>query len=149
MTTTQLLPTPVVVTLPAGLDLLNSNQRPHHYKRAKVTAALRAAAMEAVTEQPHLMAALAAAKPGPLYQRIHVLGIVHPGSRRRADPGNWYPSFKAAIDGIVDAGLIEDDDSTRLAGPDMRLGPVVKGGQIELHIRPIAAGQQWPHLEAA
>lgn len=136
----------VVVKLPAGLDLLNANQRLHHHKRAKITSVLRGAAMHAVTEQPGLMAALAAAKPGALFDRVHILGIVHPTKRGRFDPPNWYPSFKAAIDGLVDAGLLEDDDHTRVAGPDMRPGTPVKGGQIELHIRPLPADQNWPDL---
>ncbi|WIC88848.1 RusA-like resolvase [Streptomyces phage OnionKnight] len=128
-------PAPFVIALPAGLKLLNSNQRLHHHDRRRITAKLRAAAMEAVADSPSLMEALAAAKPGPLFQRAHVLGVIHPGTHRRADPANLYPSFKAAVDGIVDAGLLEDDDHTRLLGPDMRLGPVVKGGQLVLVVR--------------
>ncbi|WP_344951764.1 hypothetical protein [Sphaerisporangium flaviroseum] len=30
--------------------------------------------------------------------------------------------------------MLDDDDSTRLTGPDMQLGPVVKGFQLALHI---------------
>ena len=132
---------PVTIALPAGLDLLNANQRLHHAPKAKLTAAIRAAAHEAVTKDSNLMAALAAAKPGPLFQRVHVLGILHPPKNDRRDPANWYPSFKAAVDGIVDAGLLEDDDHTRVVGPDMRLGDKAKGGRIVLVIRPLAAGE--------
>jgi crossover junction endodeoxyribonuclease RusA len=130
---------PLTVTLPAGLELINSNQRPHHYKKAKLTAAIRGAAMEAVTEDPMWRALLTAANPGPVFQRVHIIGVFHPRTRRRADPANWYPSFKAAVDGLVDAGLLDDDDHTRLIGPDMRIGDVVKGGQIVLHIRELPA----------
>lgn len=141
-------PPRITIALPAGLPLLNSNQRLHHRPKAKLTAALRAAAMEAVSEDPALMAALAAAKPGPLYARAHILGILHPPTRRRADPANWYPSFKAAVDGIVDAGVLEDDDHTRVIGPDMRIGTVVKGGRIVLVVRGLELGEQWPDLGA-
>jgi hypothetical protein len=134
-------PQQVTITLPAGLDLLNSNQRLHHAPRGKLTATIRAAAHEAVTEDKRLMDALAAAKPGPLYERVHVLGILHPPKNDRRDPANWYPSFKAAVDGLVDAGLLEDDDHTRLLGPDMRLGAKVKGGQLVLVVRPLALGE--------
>lgn len=127
-----------VIALPVGLRLLNSNQRMHHHDRRRLTAQIRAAAHEAVTECPALMDALAAAKPGPLFQRAHVLGVVHPGSNRRADPANLYPSFKAAVDGLVDAGLFDDDDHTRVVGPDMRLGRVVKRGQLVLVVRGLA-----------
>lgn len=136
--TTAAGPRPYVIALPAGLKLLNSNQRMHHHDRRRFTKALRDAAHETVTECPSLMDALAAAKPGPLFQRAHILGVVHPGSNRRADPANLYPSFKAAVDGLVDAGLFEDDDHTRVLGPDMRLGKVVKGGQIVLVVRGLA-----------
>lgn len=135
------------VALPAGLTLINSNQRLHFREKAKRTARIRATAMEAVTEDRPLMAALAAAKPDVLFQRAHILGVIHPATRRRADPANLYPSFKAAVDGLVDAGVLEDDDHTRVLGPDMRLGHVVKGAQLVLHLRELAAGQDWPDPE--
>ncbi|HET6356059.1 hypothetical protein [Streptomyces sp.] len=136
------------ITLPTGLVLLNSNQRLHHHPKGKRTAAIRAAAHEAVTESPELMAALAAAKPGPLFHRAHILGVYHPPTNGRCDPANWYPSFKAAVDGLVDAGLLDDDDHARVAGPDMRLGRKVKGGQIVLVIRALEQGEDWPDLGA-
>ncbi|MEV4438215.1 hypothetical protein AB0K09_04220 [Streptomyces sp. NPDC049577] len=137
-----------LVVLPAGLRLLNANERAHYRRRAEITKALRDAAMEAVGDHQTLMLALAAAKPGPLFQRAHVLGVLHPPTRGRRDPANWYPSFKAAVDGLVDAGVLEDDDHTHLLGPDMRIGSLVKGGQIALRIRELAPGEQWPDLGA-
>lgn len=136
------------ITLPAGLRLLNANQRPHYRLKAKLTADLRAAAMEAVSDSPALMAALATAKPGPLFARAHILGVLHPPTRRRADPANWYPSFKAAVDGIVDAGVLDDDDHTHLLGPDMRLGDIVKGGQLVLVVRSLQPGEDPLSYEA-
>jgi crossover junction endodeoxyribonuclease RusA len=129
------------ITLPAGLRLLNANQRMHHKAKAKLTAAIRDAAMEAVSENRALMDALAAAKPGPLFQRAHILGVLHPATARRADPANWYPSFKAAVDGIVDAGLLDDDDHEHVIGPDMRLGDKVKGSQLVLVVRALGPGE--------
>ncbi|MGW5852129.1 hypothetical protein ACWFQ8_29990 [Streptomyces sp. NPDC055254] len=125
------------IHLPAGLALLNSNQRPHHAVKARMTAAIRSAAMAACSEDPAMRAALVAAGDGPALQRAYILGVLHPPSRRRADPANWYPSFKAAVDGLVDARVLEDDDHTRVVGPDMRIGPVVKGGRISLHIQEV------------
>lgn len=134
-------PRSYTITLPVGLRLLNANQRMHHKPKAKLTAAIRDAAMEAVAEDRTIMAALAAAKPGPLFQRVHILGILRPATARRADPANWYPSFKAAVDGLVDAGLLDDDDHEHVVGPDMRLGQKVKGGQLVLVVHALAVGQ--------
>lgn len=123
-----------VLALPPGLKLLNANQRVHYRVRAEQTAAIRGAAREACLAHPQLRADLATFGEAPVLPHAWILGVIHPGSRRRLDPANLYPSFKAAIDGVVEAGLLEDDDHTHLLGPDMRLGDVVKGGQIVLHI---------------
>lgn len=122
------------IELPAGLPLLNANRRTHHHVRATRTRLIRAAAIEAVAEHRPLMEALAAAKPQALFQRARIVGYYRPARAGRADPANWYPSFKAAVDGLVDAGLLDDDDHTRLIGPDMRLGSKVTGGQLVLVI---------------
>lgn len=134
-------PAPFVIALPTGMKLLNANHRPHHRVRHEVTKELRGAAIAAVRECPALMDALAAAKPGPLFQRAHIIGVYCPPNRGRRDPANLYPSFKAAVDGLVDAGLFEDDDHTRVVGPDMRLGKVVKRGQLVLVVRGLESGE--------
>lgn len=139
--TTAAGPRPLTVALPTGMRLINANQRQHYREKAKLAAAIRAAAQETVTEDPAIMTALAAAKPGPLFQRAHILGIYRPATARRADPANWYPSFKAAVDGLVDAGLLDDDDHEHVVGPDMRLGVKTKGGQLVLVLRGLAAGE--------
>jgi crossover junction endodeoxyribonuclease RusA len=141
-------PRPYTIALPAGLPLLNANRRHHHRVRHDRTKVLRAAAMEAVSEHAELKCALAAAKPGPLFQRAHILGILHPATTRRADPANWYPSFKAAVDGLLDAGLLDDDDHTRVVGPDMRLGAKVKGSRIVLVVRALGPGEDPLDYEA-
>ncbi|WP_394425502.1 RusA family crossover junction endodeoxyribonuclease [Streptomyces sp. SGAir0957] len=135
------------LTLPRGLKLLNANQRVHHRVRADLTHEIRSAAHTACSENEHMRAALAAANPHPVLQQAYILGVLHPGSRRRIDPANFYPSFKAAVDGLVDAGVLEDDDHTHVVGPDMRIGPIVKGGQLTLVIQEITpathAAFQW------
>jgi hypothetical protein len=69
-----------------------------------------------------------------VFDHAWIIGVYHPARGGRVDPANYYPTFKACVDGIVDAAVIADDDSTRLIGPDMRRGPAVKGGQIVLRI---------------
>ncbi|MGA5424563.1 hypothetical protein [Streptomyces lavendulocolor] len=139
---------PYVITLPAGLELINSNESQNRHRRARIVKEIRSKAMEAVSECPALMTALAAAKPGPLFQRAHILGILRPATANRRDPANWYPSFKAAVDGLVDAGLLDDDDHTRLVGPDMRLGEKTKGGQLVLVVRGLEPGQDLLNVRA-
>jgi Holliday junction resolvase RusA-like endonuclease len=110
------------IELPAGMDLLNANQRYHWRVRAERTKHIRSTAE-----------ILARGAKIPTLARAHIIGEFRPPNRRRRDVANLYPSFKAAIDGLVDAGVLEDDDDTHLVGPDMRLGPV-RLGQIVLHI---------------
>jgi len=62
-----------------------------------------------------------------------------PDSGHRRDPANWYPSFKACVDGLVDAGVLNDDDHAHVIGPDMRIGPVVPRSQLVLYIRQLPA----------
>ena len=107
------------IVLPAGMDLLNANHRTHWARKARVTRVIRQAAAWCSFEVP-------------LLQRAHVEGVYEPPDKRRRDPANLYPSFKAAIDGLVDAGVLPDDDSAHLVGPDMRLGPVHPGGRLVL-----------------
>lgn len=56
-------------------------------------------------------------------------------TRRRRDPNNWAPTAKACIDGLVDAGVFIDDDSTRVTGPDMRIGAAGAGVRPGLRLR--------------
>jgi hypothetical protein len=115
------------IELPAGMRLLTANDRVHWTTRRRVTSELR-----------HAAQLLAAKAKIPSLGRIHITGILRPHDRRRRDPANWYPSFKACVDGLVDAGVIEDDDHTRVVGPDMRISSVrVPGGQLVLEIREV------------
>lgn len=116
------------VAMPPRLLLLNSNQRLHHHRRADITRVLRRAAWAASRDVPRL-------------ERAHIIGVLHPEDRQRRDPANWYPSFKACVDGLVDQGVLDDDDHTRVLGPDMRLGHVVSGSRLVLHIREIGEAE--------
>jgi hypothetical protein len=116
------------VTLPQGMTLLNANDRIHWRARARIAKGLREAAG---------FSARAAQIP-PL-DRIRVQAVLHPHDRRRRDPHNWYPSFKAAIDGLVDAGVIPDDDGKHLLSVEVVLGTPVCHNQISLRITPANA----------
>lgn len=132
---------PYVIELPARLRLLNSNQRLNRHDQQRMTAQLREAARLAVEECPSLLDLRDAVSPLPVFERAHILGVLHPHTPNRRDPANWYPSFKAATDGLVDAGLFADDDHTRVLGPDMRLGARRERDQIVLVVRALAPGE--------
>lgn len=112
------------IALPEGTYLLNDNQRLHHRRKAEYINLIR-----------HAAAVTARAAKLPAFERIHVFYVIHPkpGIRRR-DPGNWSPTAKAAIDGLVDAGVVPDDNSERVLGGDPRLGHPVKGSQFVLWV---------------
>lgn len=112
------------VELPDRLLLLNANDRLHWRVRRDRTAAIRTAAW-----------ALAKQMKIPLLARAYIVAEYCPTDRRRRDPANWAPTAKAAVDGLVDAGVLPDDSAEYLDGPDMRLGLVTPGGRrFLLHI---------------
>lgn len=123
MTTTLQAPTRWRLQLPE-MFLLNDNQRLHYRKKADHIAAIRQAT-----------ALIARNAKVPALDRIHVYYLIHPGKvTRRRDPGNWSPSAKAAIDGLVDAGVVPDDNSAHVLGPDPRLGQPAPNIRMELVI---------------
>jgi len=85
--------------LPPGLPTLNANDRTHHMARAKRTQLIRAEAYKAVKAQSFMPMA-----------KVRIRCIYRAPDNRKRDVVNLYPSFKAAIDGIVDSGLIRDDN---------------------------------------
>ena len=111
------------VELPAGMPLLNANRRQHWAAKAKLTRALREAAL-VCARRDHV----------PPLQRAHIVVEYRPPDRRRRDVHNLFPSAKACVDGVVDAGVLRDDADQYLIGPDMRLGEPEKQGRLVLHI---------------
>jgi len=101
------------LTIPAPCDWLNSNQRLHWAEKARRTRIWRYTAHGAV---------LAQAKGVRFTVPVRIVVTIHKPRAGRFDATNWAPTGKALIDGLVDSGLLEDDDNTRVIGPDMRAG---------------------------
>ena len=101
------------LTIPAPCDWLNSNQRLHWAEKARRTRIWRYTAHGAVLAQ---CAGLTFTVP------VRIVVTIHKPRAGRYDATNWAPTGKALIDGLVDSGLLEDDDNTRVIGPDMRAG---------------------------
>lgn len=96
---------------------MSANQRLHWAVRANLTAAWRKAT-----------GWTAVAAKVPALGQSRVVAELEMVSRRRTriDPANYAPTAKAAVDGLVDAGIWPDDSSGWVIGPDMRLGQAVK-----------------------
>lgn len=74
----------------------------------------------------------------PRLERAHIEVTIQFRDNRRRDIANWHPTAKAIIDGLVDYGLLPDDDDRHLIGPDMRRGSAVTvpgWGLITVRIR--------------
>lgn len=112
------------IEVPAPCGWLNSNMRLHRMAAAKLTAQWRAAAKTAA--QGH----------GQLPAPVNITAYIWKARAGRYDAGNLYPTAKACVDGIVDAGLLADDSNEYVIGPDMRHGG--KGEpMLVLEFRPI------------
>jgi hypothetical protein len=109
--------------MPAGQELLNANDRLHWAKRNRITQQLRS--------DVHLMARYLKI---PRLERARIDAYYEPPDNRRRDAPNWYPTYKAQIDGLVDAGVFADDDHTRVDGPHMYIGDPFPKGRIVLII---------------
>lgn len=115
------------IEIPPRTILLNANDRPNHYKRARIVKNLRTIAhqLAVIRRIPHL-------------DRVEITGFVHPPDKRDRDPHNWYPTLKATIDGIRDAGVITNDTSEFLLRTDMQLGEKTRLLSFSLLIREVS-----------
>lgn len=113
------------------LPLLSSNMRLHWAQEADRIAELRKAG-----------SVLARQARVPKLERAHLFYVVHPGPRTHDfDPGNWAPSAKALLDGLVDGGALADDNARILTGPDPRPGErsSTPGGRLTLVLTELVA----------
>lgn len=86
--------------LPYERPPLNANQRLGYREKARIVAEVRRS-----------VGFLAKYRQIPRCQRITVQLHYAPGRRGKRDPMNLTPASKPCIDGLVDAGIVIDDDS--------------------------------------
>ena len=121
----------LTLDIPSAL-WLTSNQRLHWAAKAKRTRAIR-----------HLAAVRARNERIRRFTVVHVTAYIGYPTNAKADPANAYPSVKAAIDGLVDAGVLAEDDDKHVLGPDMRRD--TKAGRLGMHrIRLVLTDQEVP-----
>lgn len=91
---------------------LSSNQRLHRMAVAGISAKLR--------EQAGWEAKAANL---PKFEQVHVCAFIQYPTARRADPPNAWPTVKAILDGLTDAGIWADDDDTHVVATTFRRDP--------------------------
>lgn len=104
-----------VFTITAPCAWINTNQREHWRPRAERTKMWRDAG--------HVHAVKAKLPKLGEAGKVHVFAELHFRDNRDRDAHNYMPTLKAIVDGIVtDYGLVKDDSSRYLIGPDIRIG---------------------------
>ncbi|MEV8344584.1 hypothetical protein [Streptomyces niveus] len=105
--------------MPYAEELLTSNQRLHHMAVHRIRQQLRADAAD-----------MARARRLPTLERAAIFYLLHPRPlSRKRDPGNWAPTAKHYVDGLVtDGGLLPDDNHEFLMGPIPVMGEPVTTG---------------------
>lgn len=111
-----------VIELPYDSPPIRSNQRHHWRTKAKLVREVRAATK------------LVAGKVAPIAGQVIVSLIWTVPDRRIRDSGGPSPTLKAALDGIVDAGVLRADDSTVVTEERCRIEyrAGVRGVRVEI-----------------
>ena len=119
-------PDAYVLRIPAPTEWLRSNDRRHRMAEADITKKWRTttAWLARQARLPHIDVP------------VRITAVIHRADRRRADAPNSWPSVKAAIDGLVDAGVLTDDDDKHVLSTTFEPGEIVHGSQLTLIIRP-------------
>lgn len=121
--------TTLTFTIPKAL-WLSANDRLHWAEKARRTKALRA------------MGGWATDLPTGL-GTTHVAAFIGYPRNGRADPSNAAPTVKALIDGLTDAGVWPDDDSTHVLGPTFLRDPSTKEAGV-YRVRLVMTSQEIP-----
>jgi len=103
--------TTISITVPKIVPWMSANDRPNRWAKAAQTKVWRAAGERAALEM---------VINGCLIPPVRIIATVHIADKRRREVSNYFPTFKACIDGFVDAGILEDDSDAHVIGPDPR-----------------------------
>lgn len=119
-------------SLAKGNEMISSNDRLHHIVKSQITRHLREIAGETDFLADH--------DEVPRYtpeNKCFIVVVVNPPTNRRMDSPNWYPTVKALIDGLSDAGIFEDDDDSVITSVTFIRGQKTdnKKYRLDLHIR--------------
>ena len=68
--------------------------------------------------------------------RVTIFAEIHKTDNRKYDAHNLMPTLKPIVDGLVDYGLIPDDNNTHLTGPFITEGEKRPRPEVTLTITP-------------
>lgn len=122
---------------------LSANDRMHWAPKAKRTRELRRLGWATAIEAKNIARPDGSIGPFPI-EVAHVAAFIGYPRNGRADPANASPTVKALIDGLVDAGVFPDDDSTHVIGPTYLRGNKCPAGQHT--VRLVLTNQEIPWL---
>lgn len=104
------------------MPLLNANDRVHWTKRAHLTADIRMLSRNLSSHIPRM-------------DKVKIRATYYPPDNRRRDMSNLFLTVKAAVDGLVDSGVLKDDSDKYVRGHELLPGDhVVKGGQMIIEV---------------
>lgn len=121
----------ITIEFPLPCKPLTMNQRMHWAAKAKVTRLWRASGYAAA-----MGACLRGEMRSPRSRSVVQLTIPVRSTKIRRDPHNWFPTVKAVIDGLVDAGLWPDDTSEYVITVEPKFR---QGGPVTIDITPATA----------
>ncbi len=115
----------VLIALPLPPKGLYPNDRPHHQAKAQATKGYRRTA--------YVLALAAGVESGP-WELATVRAAFFFKADRRRDDVNFLAALKPAYDGLVDAGLLEDDDWKHLRTQPCSMAIDKERPRVELRI---------------
>lgn len=120
----------------AGNQMINANDAMHFHVKKEIVAYLRDLSHITATNYIGVLN-----EQECLYSKehpCHIIVQISPPSNRRMDAPNWYPTVKALMDGLTDAGVFKDDNDKVITSFTFIPGTKTDNGlyHIDLEVRP-------------
>ena len=115
-------------SLRGGNEMISANDRLSIHVKADLTAHLRKLSTDVAHETYEHIEMFS--EDRTCYMAI----VVSPPTKRRMDVPNWYPTVKALIDGLTDAGVFEDDNDNVIKSYMFMRGPVTDNKKYRIEL---------------
>lgn len=113
-----------VFTVPDALWMTSNRQPSHWAPRSKNKAALRTMGFVMGRQHPR----------HSFKERVRLVVRVCQRGRQRLDPSNVEPTVKPILDGLVQAGVVVDDDWKHVDGPHFEVGAQMPNLRVGEHV---------------